>query len=181
MANSSSSVTIIQPSEYSYFDQYNQSVTIDLTSALQNYSNQNNYNYQLSNYQPVTLPLVNIFTQVEFLSNFLSNNITYFQDYIVSDGEKIEMVSYNLYGSKDYWWIIAMINNIQGINDWVMDNDTLQSLSVKLASSQNIYPASTYYQILSQQNESKRNITVLQKEYVSEFISQFLDSITQNV
>lgn len=35
--------------------------------------------------------------------------------YTVRDGENLKLISYNKYGSIDYWWLIAKINGISDV------------------------------------------------------------------
>ncbi len=164
-----------------YFDQFTQTSLITVNTLLSNYSTQNNYQYSLSNFQSSLNIIPNLFPQTQLIQNFVNNNITLFEPYTLTDNEKIEMVSYKVYATTDYWWIIALINNIQSINDWLLSEEQLQELSLKLATDQNIYPATTYYQILSDANEAKRNILILNPQYISDFTKQFQTLFLENV
>lgn len=55
--------------------------------------------------------------------DFLDNNISKFvmtypvSYYRVTDSDmmRMDLISYKIYGSEDYWWIIAMVNEINDI------------------------------------------------------------------
>jgi len=57
---------------------------------------------------------------------FRSTSLFYF--YTLLDGEKVEDVSYKIYETIQYWWIILAINNIiDPYHDWMMGSQELES------------------------------------------------------
>lgn len=47
-------------------------------------------------------------------------NIPYTEELtIISEDKRPDLLSYNLYGTTQYWWIIMLYNNILSINDLV--------------------------------------------------------------
>jgi hypothetical protein len=40
------------------------------------------------------------------------SDVSFFQDYEVSNGEYWDNVSYNLYNTPFLWWVIALLNNV---------------------------------------------------------------------
>jgi len=62
--------------------------------------------------------VVNIFTKIIPIQRLLENAIAW-ELYDLEDGESPELLSYRLYGSVKYHWVIMMINNVIDINkDW---------------------------------------------------------------
>jgi len=164
----------------SYFDQFDQTLTINLTDCLNNYSTQNNYSYNLSNSQSVIVTISDIFSNIGFVPNYLQSNYTQFTPYTILDSQRIDIISNILYGSPDYWWVIAMINqNTDIIHQFTTTDNIIRKIASKYSLLENIYPLSTYYTLLENQNESSRNILVLQSAYLTEFISQFITIIQQ--
>lgn len=54
----------------------------------------------------------NLFKRV-FIENMEDNQLI---DTRINEYDTLTAISYNLYGSTDYWWVIACLNNIQDIN-----------------------------------------------------------------
>ena len=54
----------------------------------------------------------NLFKKV-FIENMEENQLI---DTRINEYDTLTAISYNLYGSTDYWWVIACLNNIQDIN-----------------------------------------------------------------
>lgn len=62
--------------------------------------------------------VVNIFTKIIPIQRLLENVIVW-ELYDLEDGESPELLSYKLYGSVKYHWVLMMINNVIDINkDW---------------------------------------------------------------
>jgi hypothetical protein len=68
-------------------------------------------------------PLVNLTSNVA-ISNKLIENIAFYANVAVGDGERMEQLSYRLYGTPSYYWTFLLINkNIKNIwNDWPKSN-----------------------------------------------------------
>ena len=121
-----------------------------------------------------------------------------FDTYYMSDGEKIENISYNYYGTSEYHWVIMYINGIfnprkqcpqteeymrnicpdiygnvdsihhyektDGSGEWV-DKFTKPSIPI------------TNIQFMISQNELKRPIKLLKRQYLSYFLNQYENAI----
>jgi hypothetical protein len=62
--------------------------------------------------------VVNIFTKIIPIQRLLENAIAW-ELYDLEDGESPELLSYRLYGSVRYHWVLMMINDVIDINkDW---------------------------------------------------------------
>lgn len=154
---------------FSIFDQF-LDTEVDLTGYLERFSSAENP-IEFSNLQPVVVSLKNIFEQVRLVDDYVRNNLVGFDKYEITDGERIESVALKMYGTIEYWWIIAIFNQMKNIFvEWPMTNDQLVTLSEKLVSEQGIYPYQTYYKILFEKNEMKRKINLLKPGYVGNFV-----------
>ena len=73
-----------------------------------------------------TKEVTDIFRRVKARSKII-NNVTAFDKYDVSEGEKPEDIAYKVYGDTDYFWVVTLVNNI--INryyDWPLDEYVFQ-------------------------------------------------------
>jgi len=62
------------------------------------------------------------------IRDFIEKSSYVFYDYTVSDGERPDIISEELYGSADYTWTIFYINNIfDPIHEWVLFTDQFNS------------------------------------------------------
>jgi hypothetical protein len=78
------------------------------------------------NSHPLTIyndgEVVNIFTKVIPIKRLLDNAIAW-ELYDLQDGESPELLSYKLYGSVEYHWVLMMMNDIVDINkDWQLSS-----------------------------------------------------------
>lgn len=56
-------------------------------------------------------------------------NQTIMLEYEIKGNERPEVLSYRLYGTKDYWWVVLMVNNILDVNaQWPLNSDELEEL-----------------------------------------------------
>jgi hypothetical protein len=154
---------------FSWFDQF-LDTEVDLTAYLERFSPPDNP-IEFSNLQPVVMTLKNIFEQVKIADEFIRNNLVGFDQYEISDGERIEVVSNKVYGTKEFWWIIALFNDMTNLfTEWPMTNDQITTLATKLVDEEGIYPYETYFKILFEKNETKRKINLLKQGFVGNFV-----------
>ena len=83
-------------------------------------------NYNLSGVNGNTIEVTDIFRRVKARSK-IADNVTLFDKYDVTEGEKPEDVAYKAYGDSDYFWVITLINNIVNrFYDWPLDEYSFQ-------------------------------------------------------
>lgn len=121
-----------------------------------------------------------------------------FYDYVIKDGERPDHVAYYQYGDSKYYWIILLVNNIRDLwREWPMTNSEFESyLTFQYGSVSNAqsctyryvttegvvideqtalslpnteYTAQSCYEYENEINESKRDIRLIQKRYLSQF------------
>jgi hypothetical protein len=84
------------------------------------------------------LPVVDVNNQ-EYRNLFRRVVVDYVKDdqlinYKIKDYETLPSIAYNLYGSPEYWWVIALLNNIHDINfDTPLPTEQLEYISLELA------------------------------------------------
>ena len=166
-------------SEYfSFFDQF-LDVKVDLTEYLRRFSLPDN-EINFSNLQPVLATVKNIFEQVRLAKDYQKNNSVAFDIYQITDGERIETVADNLYSSIEYWWIVAMFNGTTNLfHQWPKTTSQLVILGEKLTETEGLYPYPTYFKILSEENETNRNLLVLKERHVADFIWQIRKQVVE--
>lgn len=99
--------------------------------------------------------------------------------YTLSDYETIKDLSYGFYGSVDYWWVIAILNNVYDLNfDWVLTNEEINTIAKEKATDEsgevNTTDFLNYFDELVSQNDEKREVKLLQKTYINDFITDFI-------
>lgn len=121
-----------------------------------------------------------------------------FIDYYLQDGEKIENVAYNFYGSTEYHWVLIYINGIKDpFNDLPQKDYVLRQACADIYGNidavhhyeSTINPGEwvdflytpavivTNIEYMTQENEKKRKIKVLQKQYLSDFVSLYMGEV----
>lgn len=151
---------------FSYFDQFPES-TVDLTGYL------SRFGISLSNTQPVVATLKNLFELYEIVASF-KNDVNTFQQYVISEGEKPESVSFTMYGTVDWWWIVLLFNGVTNpFDQWPKTEEQLNYLADRLVVERAKLPRDVYYQILFEDNEKKRTISVPKERYIQDIVTAY--------
>jgi len=80
--------------------------------------------FDLINFDGVMV--TNILTSIMLKINTLQYSVNY-QKYTLTDGETPQMVSFNLYNTTDFYWVILLLNKVvDPIEDWLMTTRELQ-------------------------------------------------------
>lgn len=164
---------------FSYFDQF-PDIEIDLTQYLINIASTGTP-YTLSNRQPVKTKIKNLFINYEFDTNF-KNNINLITRYEIIEGELPEVTSFKNYQTVDFWWLVLVFNDIQNpLRDWPLTQSQLNSLADSLYASDNKYTRNTYYELLFERNEVKRQILLPRPEVLTDIIWMYQQKILENI
>lgn len=118
--------------------------------------------------EQVTYEIPDYFSQKIFISD-LSSSIDGWDDYLdtyrMADNDKLERVSYELYGTPDYWDIILMLNERSPLFDMPYDFDTL---SDETSSFINTYANFIYIDAPLDQDR----VDALTEEYVNDSLDE---------
>lgn len=143
-------------SDFSYFDQY-QDIELDLTSLLTSLSS-DNFTYSLTNMQPAKSTVKNLFTKYNFINDYKSN-INVINIYTIQENEKPEDVSFKLYDTVEFWWILFVFNNIKNpMLEWPLNQSQLNDLVELTYQNNKKYTRDFYYEYFFEENEKKRKI-----------------------
>jgi len=129
----------------------------------------------------------------------------YLDRYHIDDGERIEEVANAIYGSPEYHWVIVITNDIvDPIHEWPLSTTDLIKYCQKKYGTNGLYTVHHYefndasgitvdydatklsagtiksisnfdYEV--KLNEAKRSIKLLKKQYLTEFVNQFKQSV----
>ena len=126
--------------------------------------------------------------------------------YVIVENETPEMVSYNFYGTPLHHWVILLINEIVNPREeWpISETQLLEKIALQypennrndiyewreknygyvveydeeLEDDEEIYSV-TIYEYETEKNEAKRNIKVLDSNFITEFITEFNRAYTE--
>lgn len=125
---------------------------------------------------------------VKMKNIFYSLNLEYVDDlvfklYRINGIKRIDTIAYELYGTTDYWWLIALINNIKDIIfDLPIEEDIIRQITTNKTKDKygsiTTSDAINYYNLtlsdLIEENDGKRLIRVIDKVYISRIITDIL-------
>jgi len=121
-----------------------------------------------------------------------------FEDYYLSDGEKIENVAYSFYGSTEYHWVLIYINGIKDpVNDLPQKDYVIREACAQIygdidaihhyESTTNpgewvdfLYTPAvivTNIEHMTKENEKKRKIKVLRAQYLTDFVTMYMNEV----
>ena len=104
----------------------------------------------------------------------------YLQVYSISDGESLEDISYAVYGDPVYFWTIMIVNNLlDPIFDLPLAESAIQEMARDLSYVDGELDMNSYvsnYDILVSQNDQKRQINVIKREYLNKFLTEMIRS-----
>ena len=154
------------------------------------------YQYDIEDNQHRTL-ITDVLRRVNLKSNAKANTLV-FDQYNVKDGEQPDTVADKYYGDSGLHWIIVTVNNITSRYDWPLDqvalsnfvadkysnvsgthhheiNATSGDTTKKLIVSSDTSGATavTNYEYEQSENDKKRQIRLLDRAFVGQFISEF--------
>ncbi len=154
------------------------------------------YQYDIEDNQYKTL-ITDILRRVNMKGNARANTLV-FDNYNVKDGEQPDTVADKYYGASTLHWIIVTMNNITSRYDWPLDQVALtQFVNDKYANPNDTHhheinatsgdttkklivssdtdgaTAITNYEYEQTLNDSKRQIRLLDRAFVGQFISEF--------
>jgi len=134
-----------------------------------------------------------IFRRTAFISNVIQN-VAFYDEYDVQDGETPEIIADMVYGNSEYHWIIMMANDIvDPVLDWPMTYNQLVKYSedkydniqaIHHYEDENGYIVNSGFPVSNIQyeesvNESKRRIKIVRKEIISDIIDEFSSLIKE--
>lgn len=137
--------------------------------------------------------LKDIMVRVYYKSGFDDEKSIY-NFYDIGDGERPEDVSYKVYGSQEYHWVILLFNEIlDPYNDWYMSqSNLLKYVKSKYTNMTDVHhyvdgdgyvnyeavgtPVTNYDHELTL-NEDKRQIKLLSGEYLKIFVDAYNDTL----
>jgi hypothetical protein len=128
----------------------------------------------------------------------LKNEPMFFTDYRIADNETPEMISYKFYGTTAYHWVIMLLNekfdpyedfpksdkilrkycqkkytDILGVHHYI---EPLYGRPTDEFNTEKIIVTNLEYEI--SENEKKRNIKILKQEVLSEFVGNYINTIS---
>ena len=154
------------------------------------------YAYDIEDTNTYTL-ITDIMRRVNLKGNAKANTLV-FQEYYVRDGEQPDIVAAKYYDDPEMHWVIVTVNNITSRYDWPLDqvalsqfvndkysnpngthhheiNATSGDTTKKLIVSSDTDGATaiTNYEYEERENDKKRRIRLLDREYLSQFVEEF--------
>jgi hypothetical protein len=126
-----------------------------------------------------TIKMKNIFYQLQ-----LDIDLRTFTRFYRIDGfKRIDTISFELYNSTEYWWIIALLNNINDIIfDLPVDDNMLRQIAMNLTLEkyddiEEVEALNYYLSVFDNEqlkNDDKRLISVVNTEHMGQVISEIL-------
>lgn len=140
--------------------------------------------------------------------NTIDSLIYLYESYTITDGDRPDTIAYKYYGRSDLDWIILMSNNMLGLIDWPKSDQQIYDGLIKLYGSNsaidnvNNPDAVLYYEDINgipvsydadgekfavtilqnelRENEKKRRIRLVKREYINQVVSLHNNLISGN-
>jgi len=166
--------------EFSYFDQL-KDTKIDLTYMLNKISLDNNLDYNnryvFSNIQPIITTIKDLFSSYDVIFEY-KNNIDIITKYTVNENELPFNVSYKVYGSAEYWWVVVLFNGITDpFSNWPLTQGQIINIAKNMYENESKYKYETYVTMLHEKNEENRNIILPKKQTLKDIIWRYREII----
>jgi hypothetical protein len=113
----------------------------------------------------------------------LISNPNYFAFKLIDEGQTLEKISYDLYGTADYWDLLLILNKYDPLFDTVLQQDTIYELSEDKTEELNttifngLLPINiksiiqdNYYKKISDRNDLNMFLKYVKPEYLNEFL-----------
>jgi hypothetical protein len=137
----------------------------------------NDYFNLLNNITLSDVLIKDIFSRYNIL-----NETENFIEHTVRDGDTLLKISDRYYGSKRYWWVISLYNDIiDPLYGIALSENELRDYVFKYMDEE-AESGETYADLYTQfetENEKKRTIKILSPELLEDFLKQFSDEIAK--
>ena len=144
------------------------------------FSNIPTFNYGASNASDSAL-MKNIFYVIKF--DVSDSAIEY---YTINGVKRLDQISFELYGSTDYWWLIASINNIQDIifdlplsEDYIIESSKRKAKKYydDISTGDGLSKYLEIYDKYIEENDNKRSIKVISPSVLPDIITDIVKSL----
>jgi len=160
---------------FDYSEQF-KDLKIDLSSFLKRFSTEN-YKLKFSNLQPVKVNVKNLFEQYKILDAY-KRDFSTFTTYKIQPNELLENISFKFYDAIEYWWLIALFNNIRNpFFDMPLTEEQIIEYSKELETAEGKYPQNVYYKLIEFENEKRREIHIPKKEAIADIVWDYRQAI----
>jgi len=130
---------------------------------------------QLSNNQPISdFSMVNFFSLINNYNSISDLDSKYFENYIISNGERPDIIADEIYDNISLWWLILLLNDITYFDFPIYEDETINELRDEIYNSEYLFSEEFYleYILKNINNSIKRNIKVVKKQYLNDVLSK---------
>lgn len=153
-----------------------------MKNSILKYSTEEVDNFIVTDYQSKKVTINDLFEK--------ANTLGYLSYYKINDNDKLERISYELYGTTDYWDLLFLLNNKNPLFDMPYYFDTIMSESSEKSSTyiSTLYQGSTNFSIRAEEltntflnkdietNNNNKTIFVIKPTQMSNFIKLIIDN-----
>jgi hypothetical protein len=143
-------------------------------------------NLPVINYDSIDTEIMAKMRNIFYRLDIVNLNENYVRFYRINNFPRLDNISYDIYGTTDYWWIIAIINDIHDIMfDIPIDEDILHLVATDraiavygtLEAAGALTYRSAQLEELILENDSKRLIRIINERDIGKIITELLKSI----
>ena len=100
------------------------------------------------------------------------------EKYVIKEHDTLQSISNNLYDTPDYWWVNAIINGIKDMfSDFPKSKQSILNDVIKINGSFD----NELYEQLMEINDNKREIYVIKRDYLEQFVTSLLTSMSVEI
>lgn len=131
------------------------------------FDNINNVEYVINNKKYIIKDIFDLYKNYENISKYISNN-KYFYIIKIADGDKWETLALKYYGNMEYMWVLQILNEFDDIfYNFALTHEELINATHYNLDNSNI--TQVLFDAAIDENDQKRYLKILKKEYLNEF------------
>ena len=132
------------------------------------------YNIKLSNLQNTEYTIKQL-ANIKNINSIITDQMK--SDYLITVEDTFEKLSIAVYNNPNYWWLIALINDIKNPFTFNCNSDQLTYMANWLYTNEGKYNVDIYFDLLHEFNEKNKRIIIINPTELSNYFRKLLEML----